>query len=647
MKDTTVKTLLQRNIDIIVAIIGIVVGTSLSLFNFVYSNTYLLTMGPMLAIVSATYIFLRQKFLADSEEKPRNQTTTILVTSIVYWLAFAGAVYSLGIEILHRPFIYFILVSLSATMIGVQIMSCQGSKCQYLVLFEIFLLSASIRASAFWVFPTLSGIDSWEHMDIVQSYVNQGHIVQFFSYAGVEDHFNGYYTMPLMHTNAAITQITTGVDFKNAMFLGSSLPLLFSTIFIFLIGHSLFNARVGLLAMLLVNMSDYHIMWSSGNIIAMSFAVALFTIIVYLSVAYRRSHKQSSIAFILLFFVCIIFTHMVSYFITACFLVTILLGFYVNRFLFSSDTHIVEPSIVSFKLIAWYIVAMFGHAIYVLILPNNTNLFEFMVKSYYGSITETAELIVTKTPPLVTASQTWYDPILNISGYLLLLLFGIIGCLLWLSRKYQSNINTGLIASLIVLIGIPLSFPLFQIGYVVSDRWSAFYYVIVSIPAAIALFLFCHRFKSLTVRYLLISIFVFSYTFLMITGNVANTDSPVYATSLNERLAFSEAEVAVTQAIADYNGHIITDRIYRGVFFRESTREPESVSSEMLNEKITDRNMVIWRKVLTERPARITIRTIYSQLSILGESYEQSMSESHNLTYCNKDVKIFLPKISP
>jgi hypothetical protein len=629
------ESLVQRNIDVIIALIGIAAGIGISCLNFIYSNEYLITMGPMLAIVCLVYIIFRRKLLSDHPTAADAGTTLILVVNIVFWISFAGSIYSLSTEILHRPVIYFLLSSLSASMIAVQIIYCRGKGAISLVIFEILLLSVSIRASAFWVFPTIPGIDSWEHMVIVLDYVTQGHIVKYLSfYEGL----NYYYSMPMMHLNVASMQIVTGVDYKAAMFLGASLPLLLSTVFVFLIGQALVNAKVGLLAMLLLNLSDYHIRWGAENIIAMSLGIALFTIIVYLLIRDSRQPRVSNASLVVLFMIVLVLTHTISSFIMACFLLMVVIGSYLHEFLYPDHSHF-ERSIVTPTLVAIFMASMLVHWMYAYIIREGLSFFEAMTSWYYGSITEKAELLVTRPPPPAT-EVGWLGPIVNISGYLLLLLWGIVGCLIWLSWRPHSKSRIGLIAALVVLIGLPLSFPLFGIE---PTRWPAFYYVILSIPVAVGVLTVINCIGYQKLRHLVLVCLMFAFSFIMITNSVSNTDSPVYTPYLNERLVYTESEIAAGQIMEVYDGPIISDARYGGSL-KMTYHLANVLSCRMLDERGLNSSLVLWRDILSERPVVICTPAKGTHLTVLGKGYEQKLESSHNLIYINKDTKAFLPR---
>lgn len=647
MEKTAAQRVSQRNIDVIAALIGMVAGIGVSGLNLIYSNEYLITMGPMLAIVCLGYLIFRRKLLGDSPEPADAGTTLTLAVNIIFWASFAGSVYSLSTEILHRPLIYFLLTSLSAAMIALQILYYRGKGTIWLVLFEILILSLSIRASAFWVFPTIPGADSWWHAEVVKDYVARGQIFQQLSTTGGVNH---YYSMPVMHLNVAITQMVTGIGYKAAMFLGASLPLLLSTVFVFLIGRWLVNDRVGLLAMLLLSLSDYHIRWGAENIIAMSFGITLFTMILYLLMVRGSQAEVFRRVLITMLMIVLILTHTVSAFIMACFLLVAAIGSYIYKFLYR-DRNQGERSMLTFTLAELFIVAMLFHAMYIYMIREGMSFFDSMTGWFYRSIMEKAEFLVTRAP---SAATEWgqIGPIMNISGYLLLLLWGIIGCLLWLSWKHHSKTKVGLIAAIVVMIGLPLSFPVFGISNIEPTRWPAFYYVILSIPAAVSILTITNRIRYQALRGFVSASIIFGFSFLMITNSVSNADSPVYAAYLNERLVYTESEMAVAQwVISTYDGKIITDSRYGGtVMYREGGKRvylkgTKNLSREMLNEEELNSGLVIWREALTERPAKVDIRQggeIIVKLTVLGEGFEQKLETSHNLIYSNNRSKAFL-----
>jgi asparagine N-glycosylation enzyme membrane subunit Stt3 len=121
------------------------------------------------------------------------------------------------------------------------------------------------------------------------------------------------------------------VGYKTAMFFGIGLPMMFSTIFVFLIGKELFNTKAGLLAALLVNLADTHISFGY-QLIPTSIGVALFTIVLYLLVKNRKKRELTFTFLTILFMFLLVITHNMSSFVLLCCIAFLLLGvFMYNR----------------------------------------------------------------------------------------------------------------------------------------------------------------------------------------------------------------------------------------------------------------------------------------------------------------------------
>ena len=203
----------------------------------------------------------------------------------------------------------------------------------------------------------------------------------------------------------------------------------------------------------------------------------------------------------------------------------------------------------------------------------------------------------------------------------------------------------GLVTALVVLVGLPLSFPLFAITNILPGRWFAFSYPILSIVAAVALFtVISHieyrRFGSITLLCLVVAI-----AFFMITNNISNMDSPIYASQLNERMVYTESEMAAGEwAVGSYDGRIITDYRYGDdVMGTQHAEKHLNMSYRMLGEEQSDSGLVIWRDILAERPALI-ISEGSLRLIVMGETFETDLAISHNLIYANNTSKMFLAR---
>lgn len=604
------------------AIAGALLGALILCLGFIYSNAFMVAMGLILIIVCLVYLVFKQKLLAPMSD-PQASRSLILIINITFWLSLAGSTYSLSTETLNRPLIYFILISIAASMIALQILYSRQKGTTYLILFEILLISLSVRASGFFVFPTLPGSDPWSHVNYIKDFVNLGRIASTVGSV----HYLDY---PMMHLNVAVMKLTTGVDYKAAMFLGAGLPLMLSTVFVFLIGRTLVNIRIGLLAMLLINLADWHITWSI-QIIAMSFGIGLYTMILYLFLRDKGNIKVSSVFLVIVAFFVLILTHTVTAFITLCFILSFLIGRYAYRFLYI-ERGASERSMVTFGLMAMFGIGMLTYWMYSAYRVGAT-FFDVIVRTLYGSLT--AEAAFMGATPVAGGLRLN----LNILGFLILVLFGILGCLLWLTQREESRTKVSLIATLVVLFAAVFSFSLFGIRNILPGRWHVFIYIVLTIAAASAMLTVISRIGYHKLRGIALVCIVFGISFFMITNNNSNMDSPVYASEFNSRMVYTNSEMAVGEWVIEaYDGKVITDMQYGGRVLG-TYMDRDDVYYDMLDEEQLNNGMVIWRDVMAERPVRVL-----SEYVVLGEAYELKLEGSHSLIYASNTSKAFLAR---
>ena len=617
----------QERLDIFAAILGALLGFVITLFNFMYSNEYMITIGPMLIIVCLAYLLLRRKLLSPSVEHKASHRFTLLVT-IVFWLVFAGSIFSLNTGILHRPLVYFILTAVAASTIAIQILYCRCEISEHFILFEILAVSLSVTASAYFVFPTLPGSDPWEHLNYIEDFVNLGHIES--------THGNIYYlNYPIMHLEVAATKLLTGVDYKTAMFLGAGVPLVLSTVFVFLIGRTLGNTRVGLLAALLVGLSDFHLQWSI-QIIAMSLGIALFSTIVYLVIRYGSGAKWSMMALTILLMLELIITHTVSAFIMLCFLVFLLVGMQMHRYIFARDST-PRQGIMAVHILTTFAVAMLAYWMYAGYVKDSGFL-DQLVRSLYNSLTVESGLMERPHSHLGTMG----DRVLDIAGFLLLYLFCTTGCLVWFSRDLQDRCRVALATVVILLTAFALSFPVFGMRNILPYRWYAFIYVGLGTIAAVGILTIVEHLRNRGLGMAMLTITMLAVSFFGITDSQSNMDSPVYAEQLNQRMVYTDSELALalSQVVNDYDGRILTDHQYRSRVLETHLGMP-NVSSDMLDDKAITSSLIIWRDTMATRP----IQTPNTEV-ILGYGYEQELRSSHDLIYVNMTGEIFLPRVT-
>ncbi len=616
----------QEKIDVIAAIAGLLLGIVISCLNFIYSNAYLITIGPLLAAACLLYLVFHRKWLL-ARQYPEANRRLFLVAGIIFFISFAVATYSLHTGFLHRPVVYFILTAVAASMIAVQILCYRNKSAVYLILFEILLLSLSVTASAYWVFPSLPGVDTWFHREYIRTFVEHGGIPDSSALPQVIGEY--YLHFPIMHLSAAAIKLVGGISYKAAMFLGVSLPTMLSSLFVFLIARSLANTRVGLLAILLFSLNSYFLNYCIAPI-PNSFGVALFAMVLYLLI--RNTVPRVVFVFLtILLLMVLIITHTLSSFVMLSFLLALLVGIYGYR-LIRKERAAAEMNIVTPALVGLFGAAMLSYWIYEAYLGGGS-FFNTMASALFRETTVEAGF------GQYELTMSGGGQILNILGFLVLLFFGVLGCLLWLSREYLSKTKTGLIATLIVLLGMPLGLAAFGIEALVPDRWFAFSYVVLTMVAAVAMLTVT---SHLGYRWLgnisLIGI-VFVGSFFMISNKISNADSPIYTPELIRRLAYTNAEQAMAEKIvAVYDDIIVTDLDYEITVIKAYLGRIHDLDYRMLDGEYLSSGLVLWRNVMAERPVRVPSSIV------LGEGFQQELDSSCHLVYTNNDGKAYLAR---
>jgi len=623
-----VHLLLRYKVDTIGALVGILLGIVITCLNLIYSNAYMITVGPVLTVACLVYLLIHHR-LPLALSRFRLGRRFYVIVSTIFWISFAVSIYCLYSETLHRPLGYFILTSLAASMIAIQIICYHQKMTTYLILFEIILVSLSVSASAYWVFPSLTGIDTWIHME---------HIKEFVEYGGIPDVWPGYgiyyYSFPITHLNAANILLVSDVNYKLAMFLGISVPTIISSLFVFLIARSLASVRVGLLAMLIFSISSYFLNFSMQPC-ANSIGIAFFLIITYLLIKHRNRITVSFAFLLLLLMAVLVITHTVSAFVMFTFMMSFLLGIYIYQFI-KKERATSEKSAVTPALVVLFGIMMLSYWVYVAYVGDEP-FFNKVVGELYQESTTEFGFGHYELPGMSQQGQ-----IVNIIGFLVLLFFGVLGCLLWLRRDQIEKTKIGVIVALIALLGMPLVLAAFGIEAIVPDRWFVFSFVVLAVVAALAMLTVSSQFGSRWLGCILLVCVVFFSTFFMISNKISNVDSPVYTRELIRRLVYTNAELAVGEkAVEVYDGTIITDLDYGLTVIRTYLGRNHSVAVDyrMLDEEQVNRGMVLWREVMAERPVRVP-----PDILVLGNDFQQSLDCSHCLVYSNGDGNAYLPK---
>ena len=263
-----------QRLDILAAYIGVLLGVlaiSLS-FYFHFNQEHI---GFAVLFPSLLYLVLRKK-LAESKSNILDlkcEHSHVLISFIAFIFLFSLSLLLLRSAVYQRPLAYFITTTVIAMVIAYQILNIE-KRYTWFVLIEILLVSVNIRASVYFLYSDIYGFDISYYVALINEIISTEHIPS--NYIGYYDNF---FMMPL--TVAAVKQIS-GLNMQYAYFSIGVIEAL-SPIFIFLICKQLFNFKSGLMAALILTLSDCSIAYGFG-IMAMSLGISIFPLIMLLAI---------------------------------------------------------------------------------------------------------------------------------------------------------------------------------------------------------------------------------------------------------------------------------------------------------------------------------------------------------------------------
>lgn len=533
-------------VDGVFAILGTMLGLSISFMNLIYSNNYLISLGPLLTIASLLYLRFRSNLLANDIDLNLNLGNQALKTiRIFYWICTLVALISYyQAEPYYRPPIFFVSISMAVSFIGLDILLCTYEKnIQIYTLFsKILILSLILRLSAYFISPHPIGVDPWGHANLIKDISIYGT-----SYLPKHAYYSNY---PLMHIYASTSSLLGNLTTKGAMSI-VGVVLTVSTIFVYTAVNKITNSfQLALFSMLLINFSDFHIQWSI-QLIAMSFGISIYTMIIFLLIEQKKKINTLFGIFLILYIFVIIWTHTISTFIYLVSLLSLCAGSYIYDRIYVTKDNSARLRANVFLCIISILVLIYHWT------DPRYPFGETILNGLGNSVASDAKFLGRST---VSNSGDSFSSILDIFGFLIFIFFGVIGSLHSLSKEHQTRTKVSLVFMLMVLFGIFFTFPVMGIRNIVPFRWPAFIYTTFVLFFGIGIFKITSIINDRLCKATFISILLITFSFFMITNSMANTDSPIYGKSLNQKLFLTESEVEMCVNLNNsYDDLIITD----------------------------------------------------------------------------------------
>ena len=631
---------IKNRLDLKTAVLGVCGGVvCLYLYTLKTENAYLLMLGVVFTFTGIVYLLFRSKFVYPVELNIQPDKRLNLVLDILFVLLFTSSLYALHTSI-FRPPIYFVLISLCTSILAVKILVYNPLKKYqlYILLSEMCLVAFNLRAGIYLNYGGMMGVDPWYLRLLVEDILNNGAVVE-------GDYLRKYSVFAIMQIYSAIASLVCGVPSKMGMFIAVTLPNIFCSILIFLIARKLFNEKIGLVAMLIYGFCDFSIAYSI-EICAWSFGIAVYIVILYLLIGTNEAMNKYQSYLLFLFFALLILTHPVPTTIMAIPLVVLL----ACAKLFKSK------NVVSDALVISFIVGMLSYWIYSSYTRRDAeqNFFSYIVSPLYHSLTVKAAAlhrteIIEST--ICSTDHLFFESMLDISGFGLVVMLGLIGGLALLSHKRRGLPELSLILITLVIFAVPFGFGFLGIRNIMNYRWFVYGYVTLAILAAIGLYTIIGQGRSTNKKIIFTVLIIFVLSFFMTTNTMCNSDSPLYFGECVKRVAFSEQELSVRdELINTYSGPMTTDGRYYGALTSEKPF-PDPKDIKFYNAKYSyedfcngslPQSMVIWREDYKDRPVELLSPSKGRMLVVFGGDFERKLeSEAYNKVYSNGGITAY------
>ena len=548
------RTKYLQNLDRTFAILASVIAFFLALYLLFFST------GREIYVAAAIlgffgclfYLGIRKRLLKSTmpsvSSSIKIKSSTHLILNILFFVLLSYSILSIYLrpEPYIRPLSYFISIILMVGVLGVEILFLPARKsAAVLVLVKIILIALSLRWSQPLIYPSGILSDPGAHQWFTTQIVNTGHIPEGWSYS----------KLPNMHLMIGTTSLITGLNYKIATMMSTSLFQVICDLgFVFLIGRLIWNAKAGLLGALLLATANHHINLGVA-VIPTTAAATLIPIIIYLLLKNNKDRRVSIQALVILLFLALILTHTVTALCMAILLFVFWVGSEIyNRLYRQQPILLATPTAVSL-----FGVAMLGWWMYV--SGHIKNVTEAFRRGYtLDWATGVSEAVGPEAAQYVEAIPFSGELILHI-GMFVFFVFSILGCLYLLSDNFKNRSRFVLVGGGIIILFMGFAPWTYQMGLL--HRWWYFSQILLAVPLAIFLLSLCRILQKRLTKAFLLTALILPLTFLMVMSPVANYDNDTFSGQMAARYALTKSELQAMDTIPlIWQGTVATDSLY-------------------------------------------------------------------------------------
>lgn len=523
-----------------------------------------------------------------------------------------------------RPPIYFILISCAIPAIALQIISSYRNTHTIVIIFEILLLSLNLRFGLYYEVPGLLGVDAWQHLTTMNTWLNAGRIT--FEIPLLKEGFSYYSDFPFMHLRVISTKLIGALNLKDSLFVSIECPIIFGLIFMYQLGKRFSNRNTGLLAILYLCVCPTHIFWSA-MIIPTSMGMFLFSVILFLVLSRHLMYRVNLLLIILLS--TLIFTHTLSSFVILISLSTILFSQNAYNFLFKAK------KTNNLNLITIFFFFIFTITKWSRAMGNyKDSIFTIFTSWLFSSLITDIKIVgqIISLPSESFLVRFWYVASIG---------FLVFGSIVWMNHFQINSQKFSVVISTFTLILVMVVPSLLNINNLLPSRWLPFIFIIGVFPITqgfISLFLLIKR-KNLSISIMMICLFIFSFLALN-TGSI-NFYSPFLNQPNREGFILTELSAANTLNQL-YEGRIITDPDFASLIFYSQLNH---INVTYHDPRINQKGIIVMRKdiVLNKKlQSSLLSPEVLTDKRILQFFYQFENTNHYNSIYCNAEVTAYI-----
>jgi hypothetical protein len=605
--------------------VAIGLGTGITCLNLFHLNPYFLLLGPSLVLAG---ILARRPERASRTvaRTPPFPTWVLLLAWISFLLLLVSVAFLAHSAVGERSPLFFMLAATATTVLALAAKHPQDNLRLAAFLGGAILLSLVLRGSVFFLTPGLVGSDAWGHVELSKALVLGGHVPAVWD--------SPYYLhYPAYHLTVALGSIVSGLSVKAAVYGVVGIPLACSTLFLCVAARRLGGRFAACLSVLLVLGSSYHLQWGT-QIIPTSMGLSLFAFALMLTLDVARRPAATHVALLLVTCTTLVLCHTVSSFILWTALLALLAGSVLRGGLHSDDLSRISTHSIVIPLL-YLTVVMFAYWGLSPYTADGDSFLNRILLTLRDSVTRDAAFLdrPAQAPGLLP------DQLLAISGFALYYFLAAVGFLSSLRPTNQASALRVFAFATTALTAFVLIFPLFGIRNILPHRWFAFIWVLAAPLAAVGVSYLSSRWRRAATRLVTAAAVLWLFSFLMATAPVSNTDSPLYATRITQRLTFHQSELSAAEWVAHTcsgpfaSDLVVAERVmgdYLGL---------EAVAGDLARASAPVSQFYLWRATTLTQPVQVA----HGSDVVLTPLHAEAVEAAQTAVYSNRCARVCAP----